>query len=206
MKKITIIFLSLLAISLSGCNKQKESITDALKFKQEYKIEIPEDNAIVYSNPKEILSVLKKTGIIYFGYPECPWCKSAVPTLLNTANMVGIDKIYYYNAKEIRDEKHLEEGKIITDKEGTKEYYELINALKDVLPFYKELGDESIKRIYFPTVIFVKDGKILGIHTGTVDSQKDPNTKLNKKQEQELSSIYSDYMHKVLGDVCDESC
>lgn len=214
MKKLGIIIMMIgISISTISCNKEKEIITDALKFKKEYEsvnnnnISIPQDNAIVYSNPTEILSILKKTGIIYFGYPECPWCRSAVPTLLNTANMVGIDQIYYYNAKEIRDNKHLDEGgKIITDKEGTQEYKKLIEALKEVLPVYDGLNDESIKRLYFPTVVFVKDGKILGLHVGTVKSQTDPNTLLTKQQEQELSLIYSDYMHQVLGDVCDESC
>ena len=35
--------------------------------------------------------------------------------------------------------------------------------LDDYLPEYKGLNNSKIKRLYFPTVLFVKDGKILGL-------------------------------------------
>ena len=55
-------------------------------------------------------------------------------------------------------------------------------------------------------VLFVKEGKILGLHTSTVDSQKDPFTKLNNEQYEELKSIYFDYINKTFEIVCDEAC
>ena len=220
MKKILILMTSIcLLFGLTGCSKEK---TDPLKFKEEYEvlndedsgygkytiIEIPEDNAIVYSNVGEILSLLENgTGVIYFGFPECPWCRSAIAPLLNTADMVGIDKIYYFNAKEIRDQKKLdEEGKVVVEKEGSEEYYDLLKALGDSVSVYEGLNDDSIKRLYFPTVVFVKEGEIIGYHEGTVESQENPMILLNKEQEKELSDIYANYMHKMLGDVCDDAC
>ena len=44
---------------------------------------------------EEIFDILDGTGIIYFGFPECPWCRNAVPVLLDAAEEVGIEKIYY---------------------------------------------------------------------------------------------------------------
>ncbi len=223
-KVVTILTTIVLVIGITSCTKKESKQTEALKFKQEYEslnnqkkssgngnysaIEIPEDNAIVYSNVEEILSILEdKTGVIYFGYAECPWCRLAVPVLLNTANMVGIDKIYYLDVKDMRDSKKLDEnGTIVTEKEGSAEYKDLLKALDSILPVYKDLNDETLKRIYVPMVLFVQNGEILGFHEGTVDSQTDPNVLLTSDQEKELSSIYSDYMHKILGDVCDESC
>lgn len=223
-KVVTILTAIILVIGMTSCGKKETKQTEAMKFKEEYEklnnqakesgngkyssIEIPEDNAIVYSNVEEILSILEnKSGVIYFGYPECPWCRNMVSPLLNTANMVGMDKIYYLNVKDMRDLKKLDEnGNIITEKEGSAEYKDLLKVLDSVLPTYQGLNDDTIKRIYVPTVLFVKDGEIIGFHEGTVDSQEDPSILLTSEQEKELSSIYSDYMHKILGDVCDESC
>lgn len=54
--------------------------------KKSVRMNIPLDNPIVYSNLTEILDVIKtKTGIVYFGFPECPWCRNAVPVLLDSA-------------------------------------------------------------------------------------------------------------------------
>ena len=108
---------------------------------------------------------------------------------------------------EIRDKKSLdEEGNIITEKEGTKEYYELVSLLQDVLPVYDGLNDENIKRLYFPTVIFVRDGKIVGTHMDTVSSQENPRVPLNDEQTKELTNIYVSNIMKVLDDACDKSC
>ena len=215
MKKIVFFLVPILLLGITGCKEKQIDKTDAILFREEYEnlnktnisIEIPSNNGIVYSSIEESLEIIKNgTGVIYFGFPECPWCRNAIPTLLNTALMTGISNIYYVNAKEMRDIKKLEEGKIVTEKEVTEEYYKLLNALDSVLPPYRGLEDETIKRLYFPTVIFVKEGNIIGMHEGTVESQEDPSQFLTKEQEQELSKIYSTYMHEILGDVCDKSC
>lgn len=206
-------------------NKTNEPIIteDEKKFKNEYeslngkqnasgkehpKVDIVEDNGIVYASYNEIKEVITKgTGVIYFGFPECPWCRNAVPMLLQAASNTGLDKIYYFNAKEIRDTKELDEnGNVVTAKEGTKEYYELVELLSTVLGEYEGLNDESIKRLYFPTVVFIKDGKIVGCHIGTLPSQTDPRVPLTEEQKVELINIYTDNIIKTLDSVCDDKC
>lgn len=200
------------------------SITeDEKKFKKEYEslngktnasgkaypnVEIDEDNGIVYASYNDIKEVITKgTGVIYFGYPECPWCRNAVPMLLQAASNTGLDKIYYFNAKEIRDTKVLDaNGNVVTTKEGTKEYYELVDLLSTVLGEYEGLNDASIKRLYFPTVVFIKDGKILGCHIDTLPSQTDPRVPLTEEQKGELVNIYTTNIVKISNDVCDDKC
>ena len=126
--------------------------------------------------------------------------------MVNTAYSLGISDIYYFNAKDIRDQKELVNGEVVTKKEGTFEYYRIVELLKDHLGSYEGLEDDSIKRLYFPTVVFVKDGEILGVHIGTVDSQEDPYAGLAVNEEEELSKIYRGYMHQILSDVCDKTC
>ena len=218
-KVISIITLVLvILIVITGLYFLLNKETDNTKFKQEYEslnskkgyldIEIPKDNNIKYVSFDELMEVLEDgTGIIYFGFPECPWCRNALPVLLEAAKENEIQNIYYFNAKSIRDEKELKDGKIVTNKEGTKEYYELVDRLKDNLGVYEGLEDDSIKRLYFPTVVFVMGGKVVGTHIGTVDSQKDPSKHLTKKQKQELLNIYNENINKIYG-TCDteKSC
>ena len=154
-----------------------------------------------YSDIKNLIT--SGTGVIYFGFPECPWCRNAVPVLLDAAKESGINTIYYFNALSIRDKKHLDEnGQIVVDDEGTEEYKELVELLYEYLDEYGGLNDSSIKRLYFPTVVFVKDGKVIGAHSGTVATQQDPNVILTSNEKNELKSIYSEYMLETLGSIC----
>lgn len=223
MKKIIIIILSILVlgiISFSVYYFVFKETPDNIKFKEEYEslngevshgkknvdMKIDENNLMKYSNFDEIMDVLNDgTGIIYFGFPECPWCRNAVPVLIDAAKKNEIGQIYYFNASEIRDVKELKDGKIVTTKEGTKEYYKLLEKLNDVLGPYDGLDDENIKRLYFPTMVFVMGGKVVATHIGTVDSQKDPYKKLTENEEKELLKIYEEAIEKIYG-VCDESC
>lgn len=193
---------------------------DEVKFKNEYenlnnqknengkkyvKVKIPMDNTIEYLTIDETLDFLdNKTGILYFGFPQCPWCRTAIPILIQAAKE-NETKIYYNNALSIRDEKKLSKGKIIITKKGTKKYYKLIKKLDKYLPEYEGLKDKSIKRLYFPTVVFVMGGKVVGIHVGTLDSQKNPYKPLDKKQENQLKKIYTKNIEKIYG-VCDDKC
>lgn len=220
---VAILLVVLLITIVIKTNIKNDTSSDALKFKKEYEsyndkinengkkylnMDIDKNNPIVYATFGEIEDIItSKTGIIYFGFPECPWCRNAVPVLIDAARELGIDKIYYFNALTIRDQKHIDDsGNIIVDKEGTKEYQRLINLLKDYLPIYEGLNDDNIKRLYFPTVVFVKEGKVIGLHTSTIDSQKDPYNGLNNNQYQELKNIYSDYINKTYDILCDQSC
>lgn len=218
---VVIILITILALIgiLIFSNQQN----DGLKFKKEYEnlngeksasgkeyleLNIPKDNKIYYASYEEVMDVLDHgTGIIYFGFPECPWCRNAVPALLEATEETSIDKIYYFNALSIRDKKSLDEnGNIVTEQKGTKEYYQLVEALSSVLGPYQGLNDETILRLYFPTVVFVKDGKIIGSHEGTITSQENPYVGLTETQKEELKKIYTDYIHEMLGDLCIDKC
>lgn len=220
---IVTVILASIALILSLYTFKDKVIKDNIKFKNEYeslngklnshdkeyvKVELDDDNPYVYATYDEVMDILKnKTGVIYFGFPECPWCRNMVPVLADAAKELGIKKIYYFNALDMRDIKSLDDnGNIVTEKEGTKEYYELIEALGDSIGSYEGLNDDSIKRLYFPTVVFVKDGKILNAHIGTLDSQEDPYVVLNKNQKNELKNIYIDNINKVYDILCDEAC
>ena len=235
---ITGIIVLLIAVAII-CNinlkkedkeKKETEITDSVKFKEEYEklnnkinennqkkypqMDIPKENVIKYADVNEILDILKsKTGVIYFGYPECPWCRNAVPVLLNAAVGTGLARIYYYNANQIKNILEVDNDGNIIEKQKEKEgYRELLAALDDILKEYtltdkngKEVKTGE-KRIYVPLVVFVKDGKIIGYHEATVDSQEDPYKVLDDKQTEELYNIYVENILKVQDSSCDDAC
>lgn len=233
MKKIINILTILLCVCfITGCNKTSEekNNTDALKVKEEYEslnglenknngkkyaeISLDDDNPFTYVTASDIVKKVnnKETFMLYLGFPECPWCRNAITVLSSAAKATGIKNIYYFrlkdeNGNDIRNVLKLDgNGNIITEKEGSKEYNTLIDLFSEKLDIYDGLNDSSIKRIYAPTVIFIQDGKVIGLHASTVSSQTNPYILLNDEQVKELKNIYEDYIHKMLDDLCDEKC
>lgn len=188
MKKILKLCLFIvLLISLTGCNEQNNN--DALRFKEEYEalnnqsvvIEINENNPIKYLNFEEVIDLLNNgTGVIYFGFPGCPWCRNMLPVLFDVATNNNIDTVYYFNPSNIR-------------KSDDENYQKLTSLLDNYLLENKE----GKKTLYVPDVYFVKDGQIVGHHLSTVDSQTDPFVPLTEEQTKELAKIYQNLFEKI---------
>lgn len=198
--------------------------TDAIKFKEEYEtlngekyveLKINSNNPIKYASYDKLLEVIENgTGIIYLGFPECPWCRSALPVLLDAAKDTEVEVIYYMNIKNSRDSYVIQDGELTyaldengKEIKGEKGYFKLLKALEKHLSDYKisfeeKLYDVGEKRLYAPSVIFVRDGEVLGIHVATVESHTNPNKKLTTKQYDELYSIYEDYIMDTKGGTC----
>ena len=195
-----------------------KGMSDGERFKQEYEelndshleVNIDSDNMIKYIGLEEAIDIIKNdTGVIYFGYPSCPWCRNAVPVLLDAASSTSLDTIYYVNAYNIRDVKEIDDdGNIVTTNEGDRLYDDLLGVLDDILDPYTitldngEVIDLGEKRLYVPMVLFVKDGEVVSYHLSTVDSQEDPSISLNDSQRDELYNIYLDGINNVVGGVC----
>ena len=100
MNKNKILVMGLLLIAIVGtlliynsCAKKEE---DNIKFSKEY-TSVGEKNVFTYRALDEIINIMEKgTGVVYLGFPECPWCNAYVKYLNEVALEVGIDKIYYY--------------------------------------------------------------------------------------------------------------
>lgn len=196
MKKITILLI--ITILLVGCTNDKElPKTDATIFKEEYEklnnkksnsgdnyyrnLEIDENNPFIYKEANDIIKMIdnKETFAIYFGFASCPWCRSVIPSLIEVSNDLGIAPIYYVDVKEIRDVKELnEKGEVITKKEGTKDYYKLLEKLNSVLENYTITTEEGkeietgVKRIYAPNIVAVVDGVATKMTTGISNQQE----------------------------------
>lgn len=215
---LSVIVVVALVIAVLFFLLNNKDMGDGERFKQEYEelndshleVNIDSDNMIKYIGLEEAIDIIKNdTGVIYFGYPSCPWCRNAVPVLLDVASSTSLDTIYYVNAYNIRDVKEIDDdGNIVTTNEGDCLYDDLLAVLDDILGPYTitldngEIIDLGEKRLYVPMVLFVKDGEVVSYHLSTVDSQEDPSISLNDSQRDELYNIYLDGINSVVGGVC----
>lgn len=187
MKKRTIIIVALailLSISIFLLiNNLNKGESDASKFAKEY-TEVSEKNVFVYRDIEEIINIMKNgTGVVYLGFPECPWCQTYVKYLDEAAKSEGIEKIYYYNILEDR-------------KNNTVEYKEIVGMLSS----YLQKDEEGVPRIYVPNVSFHVDGKIVGNDYETskdTHDLKDPKEYWTNEEVSELKTSLTTYMKEV---------
>lgn len=233
MKKIKKILLCLLicvtVICLTGCNSAKEK-TDAIKFKEEYEsvngqelygkeareLSIPEDNPFVYATAEEIVEMMdnEETFAVYFGFNTCPWCRAAISTIIEVANDLGLEEIYYVDVKEIRNVLEVKDGEVTTKTDGSDGYMDLLEKLDKVLADYSledEDGEEvetNMKRIYAPNLVSVINGKAEELTTATSDKLEDPYSELTDDVLEETYGMVECVLKCVVeaNSVCDRSC
>lgn len=213
MKRFRILMLlsALIFGAVAGCSGQSSD-----SFIQEYEglntannsgtqasvhIDVPEDHRFIYADESEVVDFLKNgTGAVYFGFPECPWCRNAVPVMDEAAKLVNLDEILYLNVRELRDTLSLNaDGSVEVENPGSEHYQEILELLGEFAPEYEGLEDPSIRRIYVPLVVVVVDGEIITSHSSTVDSQEDPAVPLDPEQHQELLDIYIEMFSNIPG-------
>lgn len=187
MKKKLLLFIPVIfVLILVGC--QKEEITDAEKFAQEY-TQVTEYNYYVYRDSEEIIKILEHgTGVVYLGFPECPWCQAYVPMLDEVADIEGLEKIYYLNIYEDR-------------KNNTEDYQKIVEIIKD----YLQYDEEGNKRIYVPAVIFVLDGEIIGFDDETSYDTKgldNPEDYWNEEETSDLKKRLAEMISQIVDNKC----
>lgn len=175
-------------------------------------VTIDKNNLYYYASEDDIKELLNNgTGVLYLGFPTCPWCRNIVSILNEAGRDYGIAKINYYDIKEIRSSFSFDDDNKLVKTDGTELYNFLLAKLDNFLTEYGindkngKLVDTGEKRIYAPTVVFVKNGDIKEVIEGTVDSQKDPYVLLDETQRTELKNKYLEAFN-TLADLCDEKC
>lgn len=153
-------------------------------FNNEYNL-VDENNVFVYKSIDDILITLDKgTGIIFLGFPECGWCQNYVKYLNDVAVSKNVDIIYYYNFKSIRES-------------NTEKYKKLVSRLDD----YLFLDDTGNYRLYAPTLVIVKEGKILSFdnETSLMTSPILPNEYWTEEKINSFKEKIGNYFDEYLG-------
>ena len=234
---IVYIFSELYTESDMTSNTEKV-ITDAEKFEKEYEdinskltdtgktirpINIDSNNPIEYITEDKLVEKInnKESFIVYFGFADCPWCRSVIQGFLDTSKEYAIEKIYYLDVKDIRDKYELNDShELVKTKEGTKGYNELLNKLSNVLDDYEPLTYVNSKgktkkvainekRIYAPNFVLVENGEAVIKVTGIPDTMTDPyielDDSLKEYQKSEFSKVFSAFNKGVVTTTCGDT-
>lgn len=112
-------------------------------------------------------------GVLYFGFPGCPWCQSAMPVLVEASNATDVPVFYVSRANALREGDWL-------DWDADMAWW--INEQFDLQWIYTQPSadytDEEIENfvpeplrpnIFVPFVVHIRDGIIVDAHRGTFE-------------------------------------
>lgn len=192
MRKIIVL---LLAFALVGCAADKEPVkknTSACGDEESSTCSIDDgesadmsayedfknkDNQFVTSNMEDVLKMIdkKESGVVYFGFPKCPWCIEALPILDEAAKENNLHILYV----QTRDD----DKKMMFSDEQKAEIMKHTDA-------YLQSDEEGNKQFYVPFVVVIRDGKVMDGHIGTVDGYDTKERKMNDDEKQQLKDVY----------------
>lgn len=183
-------------------------------------LEVMEDNNVVYLTLAEAEEKLESgSGVIYFGYASCPWCRNLLPSLLKAVKETKLDTLYYVNlldeeGNDVRSKYVLnEKGKAKKEKDGSIEYYNILALLSANLSDYvliKENGKTVLtpeKRLSAPTVVSVKNGNIVDLYEITIemtDKDQGASKVVSNDDEKKAYDAYKEIITKYQNYECTE--
>ena len=152
-----------------------------------------DDNVFVYATSQEVIDLIEHgTGAVYLGFPSCPWCQAYAGYLNAAAKEAGLDKVYYYNIQE--------------DRQNNSEVYQtLVSLLAPNLQY----DEDGARRIYVPDVVFVVNGRVIG---NDLESSKDtagmndPAAYWTEERVAALKDRLKSYAQQVVSAGCTDSC
>lgn len=205
------ILLIIIVIIVSGVfyfNNKENETNDSVYFSELYNIS--KDNVFKEISAEDANDLIEnRTGIIYIGYKDCPWCQDLVPILNESAKENNIKTIYYIdNFKDMRPDKN--------DKPiNQNEYKKLVKLLgNEIVEMHNDQNEYDIIRV--PLVLFIKNGEIVDYHKGTYEGhelkEKEENgnktyylDELTQKQKDEIKEVLNNKFKKVYSNRCNNS-
>lgn len=160
------------------------------------------DHVFEEINIDQLFSIIGSSNAVpvYFAFDSCPWCKEYISYLNEVAIECGIDKIYYFNPKEIRTY-YFDQS---MDQIVLNEYFDRLikiigveNVSQKILCDIDNLEDicdnkKVFSWIYVPILYIFQDGEVLGSYIGPNDHEKVDGIlpPMNEEQKEELKKNY----------------
>lgn len=203
MKKIVFILISFLLMACSAnTNEIKETIkpcdvekpcTETFDYvlsdvnnggkadMSEYEGFVDDEHVFVEINMERAKEVFDnhETAIIYFGFPQCPWCKEAMPILNEAAKESNIKTIYY----------------VQTRKDENKDM-EFKQPVIDYMSEWLLKNDDGNPWLYNPDVVVIENGIVVSNHVGTLDDHDAEKRKMTDDEVEGLKEIYLDMLNQ----------
>ena len=220
---VVVLICIVCAIIFCGKTKYKQS---ALDFKAEYEkvngkvmindikyrtLDIDKNNPYVKVSIDEIAKKIEnnETFYLYVGDHLCPWCRSGIEKMIEVANKMDIETIYYVDFWDehneiLRDLYDVEVNgknvKITKTKEATEGYKVLYEAVKDYIQDYTITKDGKeynvgVKKVYGGDHFYFNKGKCeryVSLRVSSLEKSTDELTEaVLKQQEEEFSNFFT---------------
>ncbi len=179
-KKLCLLMVIIMTTCLYSCTKTDElmecypSLTD-------------KSHIVEVLNAKDVLEKVsnKESFVILLGFEACPWCQAIMPEFNETAKALDIKKVYYLDIKDMRDNPDSKD----------RIYYLALDS------YFQEAQDQVKNRLNAPTVLGIKDGKLVGFNLDTVSSHQINESgilpPMTDKEKNELKTILTEIFNKV---------
>lgn len=177
----------------TGCTSDTaDSVTSASEtvLSDEYE-QLEEDNAFEVIAKEDLKDFIEHgTGILFLGYPGCPWCQAYLPILDEVLKAEDM-QAYYYNIREDKDEDrdfYDEIAQLLIDKNATNQ--------DDIVQY----DNDGKKVIYMPLTLFIEHGGIKQYNgeTNTLDSDEiSPDDYWTEEKVDTLKETLSAYTQSV---------
>lgn len=110
-------------------------------------------------------------GILLFTFPECPWCRQAIPIVHKASQIEGVDIFYVSRSHSLREGEWLD-----WDAEMAWWLYE--QGVANMAWLYEALDDDADEdevperirpNINVPQIVHLRSGQVLGNHRSTLE-------------------------------------
>ena len=135
----------------------------------------------------------KGSAVIMISFPDCPFCNRAVPVLQEAAAAYG-EYILYLDIKSKEFQRKDPDEK----EELEKRFFACLGDITTEV--WSEDDQAYVPNFYAPLALAVREGEIIGSHTGINEGFKidDKSKPLNDDQKKKLRSIYEKLIRSVL--------
>lgn len=155
--------LTLLALFMIGCSSTSNVVStptatsETLDTLEEY-ADLESSDMFTILDKTGVENMLNHgTGVVYFSFPECPWCQRYITYLSSVASEYDVNVKYYNIRKDKGTDWYTEIAELIHEKEETISRYD----------------NDGNYVIYMPLTIFLKDGEIIGYDDTSCDLDSD---------------------------------
>ena len=113
----------------------------------------------------------QQSGLLYFGFPNCPWCQEVVPLLHELASQANVPVHYI----QTRDDEGI---RLYTDSQR--------DAIAPYLNGFIRNNAQGEPTLYVPLVVAVENGQVIQGHQGSISGHNAHEEELTSTQRQEL--------------------
>lgn len=117
-----------------------------------------------------------ESGVLYFGFADCPWCQEAVPVLKEEAEKAGRSVVFIQTRDENRELEYTDEQKA---------------RITPYIEEYMSENDEGELTLFVPCVLVVENGTVVSGHVGTVDGHDAHERTMTDAEKEQLHQTYA---------------